>query len=376
MKKIIKDFLFLILYYSNRILRKKERIPPKNPDHILVISWHLIGDTFLSLSSIASIKQYFNKSKITVICKPIVRDLLKYMDEVDNIIVLEEDFLKNRYELKKLRDKYDLAIDLTNNLPSAFFSLISNAKYKIGGSGIYKVLGNKYIGFPFIYNQIIPPPENDYVIEYLNKIVLNVFPDFRIDRIWRFNVSKVQTTREEKSPKQIFVGLGLGASRNENLWESEKWISLVNKLALDEDIIVFLMGSNSETELSNKIVDKTNKQIINFVGKTNLIEAIQKVKLMDYFISNDSGLMHVSIHYNIPTICMSGPSNYLNYIPQNNQFIKTVRKEVFCQPCYNFLNIAEKTTHHDCNYNFSLCKKLITVSDVLAAFEKIKIITN
>jgi heptosyltransferase-2 len=376
MKKFIKDFLFLILYYSNRILRKRKKIPPKNPNKILVISWYLIGDTFLSLSTIASLKQCFNKSNITVVCKPIVKDLFKYMDEVDNIIVLEDDFLNTRYELKKLSDNYDLTIDLTNNLPSAFFSLFSNAKYKIGGSGIYKVLGKKFIGFPFIYNKILPPPGNEYVIEYLNKIVLNAFPDFKIDKHWRFDVPQIQIPIEEKSPKQIFVGLGLGASRNENLWESEKWISLVNKLTLNENITIFLMGSNSETELSKAIVGKTNKQTISFVGKTTLIEAIQKVKLMDYFISNDSGLMHVSIHYDVPTICMSGPSNYLNYIPQNNAFIKTVRKEVFCQPCYNFLHIAEKAIHHDCNYNTSLCKKLIKVNDVLVALEKIKIITN
>ena len=373
MKKNLKDSIFLFFYYLLSFFKTKKDMPEQYvPNSILIISWHLIGDSFLTLPVIASVKKMFPGASVTVLSKPFTKSLYEVMDEVDTVAVIPDNALvsKNTYQL--LRKKHDLLIDLTINRVSAYFSLFSNSRYKISGSGVNRLVTKLYSGFPLIFDAILPYHRDTYAIDYLSQIVRNVFPAFQIDTSWRFNPRIVENNGEQTNPNRIAIGFAIGASRNENLWEASRWSALANILSREENVTIYLFGGKGDEKYIDAAALHFSNRIISFVGSLPLLESCQKISEMDYFVSNDTGLMHIAIHYTIPTVCLIGPSSPANYIPANNVKTRIVRKDVFCHPCYLYLNMAAASMYPDCTSKLSLCKNLITVPDILSALEDLR----
>lgn len=57
------------------------------------------------------------------------------------------------------------------------------------------------------------------------------------------------------------------------------------------------------------------EQIIDLVGQTSLGEAAACLKRCDYYIGNDSGLMHLAAACGVPTLGLFGPSSDVRYHP-------------------------------------------------------------
>jgi heptosyltransferase-2 len=365
MKKLLKDFIFFFLYYIHAFSKLRKRPNPgAEAKTILVISWHLIGDSFLSLPVIHALKKRLPGARITVLCKPFVREVFGQLPEIDDVIVIADEELTGPNINRLIHEKFDVVIDLTNNLKSYFFVLLARGKYKVGGSGSFLLLGRRYTGFPLLFDKMADAPGNEYIINYLWGITRLFLNEITLDPDWRFEAGdSCGADRAEKDKVQI--GICIGASRHENLWEPQKWMSLISRLTEIHGARVFVFGGAAEKQLLPALESIEGTDVISLVGRTNILEAIGKIRSMDYFISNDTGLMHVAIHNKIPTVCLIGPTDPANYVPGDSLLTSVVKKNIYCQPCYKFLYLADQQMHEDCRELPSLCKKMITVDDVI-----------
>ena len=64
-----------------------------------------------------------------------------------------------------------------------------------------------------------------------------------------------------------------------------------------------------------KLIDNRSTNLVDLVGKINLIEMYYLMKRSNLFIGNDSGLMHLAALAKVPTVGLFGPSDIKKYRP-------------------------------------------------------------
>jgi heptosyltransferase-2 len=71
---------------------------------------------------------------------------------------------------------------------------------------------------------------------------------------------------------------------------------------------------------------------INLCGATTLGEAMALIKRCDYFVTNDSGLMHVAAALGVPLVAVFGSTDHMATGPRSEK-ARVVRHEIDCSPC-------------------------------------------
>ena len=78
-------------------------------------------------------------------------------------------------------------------------------------------------------------------------------------------------------------------------------------------------------------------------GKTNLGEAMGVISQCHFFVTNDSGLMHIAAALGIPTLAIFGSTDVVTTRPKGPR-TRIVRRKVECAPCLQ----KECPTDHRC----------------------------
>ena len=104
-------------------VRVRHSISPENIDKILVRSTNWVGDTVMTLPSLAAVRRAFPHAQITVLANPWVVSLLKNHPAVDRIMIIDKGkgLLSTCKELARIisefrREQFDLAVLFQNAL--------------------------------------------------------------------------------------------------------------------------------------------------------------------------------------------------------------------------------------------------------------------
>ncbi len=108
-------------------------------------------------------------------------------------------------------------------------------------------------------------------------------------------------------------------------WHYENFIGLAKRLTADDGILpgakVLVLGAPGEESQAMPVVEALPKeQVLDYVGKTNPIEAAKLLSHAALFVGNDSGLMHTATAVDIPTVGLFGigkPTVYRPYGPKS-----------------------------------------------------------
>jgi len=71
---------------------------------------------------------------------------------------------------------------------------------------------------------------------------------------------------------------------------------------------------------------------LDFCGATTLGEAMALIKRCRFFVSNDSGLMHVAAALDVPTVAVFGSTDPVATGPRGKR-TRIVRRPMACSPC-------------------------------------------
>ena len=164
------------------------------------------------------------------------------------------------------------------------------------------------------------------------------------------------------------IGIHAGSDILKNMinrrWSATKFGNLLKKIYADNNNYYFLIfGGKNELEM-NKKISSFLPDMSTIVKDTSFLQTASIIAHCNYFISNDSGLMHTAAALNIPILLILGPTNP-TYIKPYKTIHEIASKKYDCMPCFEY-----SKTPLICNQQQQFkCMKELSVEDVHLKFK-------
>lgn len=140
---------------------------------------------------------------------------------------------------------------------------------------------------------------------------------------------------------KIFVNINAGNYCIERKFPLSAYSSLIKKLSEENpDWQFHLTGVPSEISFVSSFQEKliasgvSPKSIINIAGKYNLSAFIKALKDARFFITNDSGPLHLSYYFDVKTVGIWGPTSPRLIGYKNSNRMLNLVSDLACSPCF------------------------------------------
>jgi heptosyltransferase-2 len=322
-------------------VRSRHKISNQEVRKILVRSANWIGDAVMMIPSLMALKKTFPHAQITVLAKPWVIPLLANHPSVDKtmIFVKSDSVFTSLKELVRIifwlrAERFDLAVLFQNAFEAAFLAYAGKVKYRVGyttdGRGFlltHKVKMDQHI---LLVHQV------EYflsLIEAMDWHVEEREPILYINDEDSRSGSLMISSMGIEDASFIF-GINPGAEYGSaKRWPEERFAVIGDWAAKRWNAKVVIFGSFSETEIAAKVANLMHTaNPVNLCGHTTLGQAMALIKRCKFFLTNDSGLMHIAAAFNIPLVAIFGPTDHVVTSPASNN-ARIIRHSVDCSPC-------------------------------------------
>jgi len=351
---------------------------------ILVFSLSGIGNTILALSFLEKLKRYFRNAKIDILVTSKQQlDLIKNSNLADKIFIFSKNFFKMLAIILRLRMRkyiYSFTLFPSNRWEFNLLAFLVGAKKRVTHSYMY----GRIKSLSFLQNIKIPAQSSLHDVEQ-NLQLLKLFNASFGEENIEIKITlgdKERLFAEEFLKKKgmlgkFLVGIhpGGGSSWNKRWqgerkrWPAQYFVQLCDELIEKKKGYVLIFGGEEEKELKERIKNMViQKENVVIVEENSIIRTASIIKRCSLFISNDTGLMHLSTALGVPTLGIFGPTNYKRTAPYG-KFGNYIKSSLKCSPClrYPFYSLNSKIK---CKKNF-LCLQKITVKMVIDKLEEL-----
>jgi lipopolysaccharide heptosyltransferase II len=353
-------------------------LPPNA--HILVVKLAGIGDLLLATPALRALRETYPQARIDLLVTPDSAGLLNGWEVINNIIVLDKyvfdhmkQVVKHPQVLLSLKDfwstlqagGYD-AVLLLHHLTLPFGRLkhqllmrATGAKWRVGldnGHGWFLNVHVKDDGFGAKH-------EAEYcmaIAEAVGATIRNKHLELPLSEDERRQARQLvydNGTAESTLHPIIAMHPGSGGYSTARRWAPERFAQLANTLSHDVGGQIFLMGGPEETTLHQQIMGMlaSDVPVRSLAGKGSIKVAAAVLELVDLFIGNDAGLMHLAVAVNTPTVAIFGLSNHKAWGPYTgdptSKRATVVHLDLPCMPCFyrgHMLGSPEGCATRDC----------------------------
>ena len=317
---------------------------------ILIRSVNWIGDAVMATPAISVIREHFPAAEITILANPMVSQLFLHHPGIDRIVTFDRQGrhhgvagrLRLATELRKL--SFDLAIILPNSFDSALVPWLAGIPDRIGkcSDGRSLLLNGRY--------DASKVPATGHEVEYY----LNLIRHFGITGgctqphlfVTSGESDRAATLLAECGiqPDDFILGINPGASYGSaKRWYPERFAGVASRLADEWSARVVIFGGPGETAIAADIESRLQGTAANVAGKTSVRELMALIKRCNFFITNDSGPMHIAAALDVPLVAIFGSTDHTGTSPYNRKAV-VVRNDVECAPC----KLRECPTDHRC----------------------------
>ncbi len=323
---------------------------PDSIHKILIRSVNWIGDAVMTTPAISGIREYFPRAEITLLANPMVSQLFLHHPGIDAIITFDRQGrhhgVAGRLRLAaELRTRsFDLAVILPNSFDSALVPWLARIPARIGkcSDGRTLLLSGRY--------EAAQGTTTCHEVDYY----LNLMQFFGITG-GRTPLHLFVTPEEECrahatladqgiQPHDFVLGINPGASYGSaKRWYPDRFAGVARQLADKWSAKVVIFGGPGETAISADIESRLEGTAVNLAGKTSVRELMTLIKRCNFFITNDSGPMHIAAAFEVPQVAIFGSTDHTGTSPYSDNSV-VVRKNVECAPC----KLRECPTDHRC----------------------------
>jgi ADP-heptose:LPS heptosyltransferase len=262
---------------------------------ILFITATRLGDGVLSTGILAHFIRQYPAAEITVACGGLVAGLFEQAPNVVRVIALK----KEPYALhwRKLwretyQTRWDIIIDLRNSLISRL--LRADKKYIWGRQD-----------------------KNKHKVEQLAELIGVAPPP--APTLW-FSEKILQQAENFIPDGTAVLAIGPTANWAGKTWRVENFIALVQRLTAAEGLFpqarVAVFAAPGEEEIAYQLLKSIPaERQIDMIAKAAPVVVSAALQRCQFYIGNDSGLMHCSAAVGTPTLGLFGPSFPVLYHP-------------------------------------------------------------
>ncbi|MBI1977005.1 MAG: lipopolysaccharide heptosyltransferase II [Candidatus Omnitrophica bacterium] len=331
---------------------------------ILIIKTSSVGDVILATPSIRAVRQAYPKAWIAVLTGSESVPVLQRSSYVDEITAYDA---KRRHrgwigsirlgnELR--RYQFDLVIDLQNNKTSHLAGFLSFAPRRYGyRNGKWDFLLSHRCKD---WKKQIPAVQHQF--QLLHFAGIKTKEEFL--ELW---ISEADQEKTQKWLENAWVSanhkLVAISAFTSHRWVSKRWntgrvAELMDRLGR-EGIRSVLVGAPGEESLARDLMEKTQSNPINLVGKTSMVELGALLKRCALLVTHDSAPLHVASAVGTPFVALFGPTDPQRHLPPYKEGTVLYRR-LSCQPCYK---TRCPLIHHQ-------CLESITVEEVYQEVKK------
>jgi ADP-heptose:LPS heptosyltransferase len=321
---------------------------------ILLIRPGGIGDAALLYPALRVLRQGFKDAEINVFAEKRNAGILKDCPYINSVFLYD---LRPPIELfKLLRAHYDMVIDTEQwHRLTAAATYLTKAPIRVGFQTNERA---ELFTHPVSYGQ------GDYeVYSFLNLVSAITGEKYDFDEDEPFIpldpnlISRIRPSiLEFRKLSSAVVGVFTGATVPERRWGVDNFAEVSKRLS-KEGIRTVIVGGNAELQDAREFEGIAGREnVLNFVGKTSLMETAVIISQVDLFITGDTGLMHIANGVGTPTVSLFGAGIQKKWAPVGKNHI-SINKNLFCSPCTKFGYTPK------CPYDIK-CLKDITIEEV------------
>lgn len=333
---------------------------------ILVRAVNWIGDAVMTTPALMAVRETYPRAEITLLANPMVGQLLQGHPAVDRVLLFdrkrEHYGLTGRLRLARqlAAERFDLAVILPNSFDSALIPWLARIPQRWGkaSDGRSLLLTHRF------YEQV--PSAERHEVQYYRELL----GAFGISG--EQSVPALATTPQEDreasallaghgiSAEEMVLGINAGASfGSAKRWYPERFAGVAQRLAASWGARVVLFGGPDEQELVAVIEREMAGNCLNLAGKTTVRQLMALIKRCNFFVTNDSGPMHIAAAFGVPLAAVFGPTDHSGTAPCSERAV-IIRQDQSCAPC----KLRVCPTDHR-------CMTAVTVDDVVHGAEQL-----
>lgn len=300
---------------------------------VLIIQTAFLGDAILTLPMVQVLKEKNPDWQIDFLCIPATSILFKHNPLINKLIVYNKRGGDSFRRIKKeVKNNYDIVISPHRSSRSSLIAYFSKAKIRITFdksslnflytdkikyvTGIHEIQRNLSLLKPLgIYEENIVKPEL-----YLNREEKN-----KINEL--FALEKINSADE-------IIAVAPGSVWFTKKYPKEKFAEVLNLLK-NTKVKIFLIGGDTDKELGDYLVSTSgNKNIINTIGKLNVLESTEVIRRCRVLLTNDSAPLHIANSVETKVISMFGATvPQFGFFPYGKDDVILETEGLVCRPC-------------------------------------------
>ena len=316
------------------------QLEKSNINNILIRATNWVGDAVMTLPALEAVRENFQSASITVLARPWVAPVFENHPAVNDIIIYNrhDGFKKNISEFFHLsnlirKNRYDLAILFQNAFEAALLAYTGRVIYRLGfdsdGRGLLLTHGIKRSSEIFSVHQV------EYYLSILKAVGLSAESRNPVIHLSEKDIAKAQNLLESEgiSKNDFILGISPGAIfGNAKRWPFERFAKIADMASERWGAKVIILGSKKEKDIGDQMAGIMRNNAIDFCGNTSLGEAMGLIAKSSFFVTNDSGLMHVAAALGVPTLAIFGSTDHVATGPRGSK-TKIIRHDIACSPC-------------------------------------------
>ncbi len=277
---------------------------------IIVKGTNWIGDVFLSLPAVYSLKRIFPDAAIDIALKRPLGELVRGVPEIDSVLDYDGTFAGERSLVRRMRSaRYDLGVIFPRSLHAAILVRLGGVRRRIG----YAADGRSLL----LTDRVARTPEIRTVhqSEYYRHLVSvlgdpgplvtpRIMPD-PDDEVWTADF-----LRAGGHTGGALIGVNPGAAYGTaKRWFPDRFAAVADRLAKELGGRVVILGGPQDREAEAAVAGFMREAPIKAAGATTIGRLISLISRLSLLVTNDSGPMHIAAALGVPIVAIFGPTN-------------------------------------------------------------------
>lgn len=261
---------------------------------ILVFRNDRFGEFLLNLPAFRALKENYSEAKILLVVNPYLEELAKSIDFIDEVITWDSKkhnlFEVISFSFQLAIRKIDLCVVFNPSKESNLISFLAGIPVRVGYDRKWGALLTHRIEDK---KHLALKHEVEYNLDLVNVIgVKTENKNIALNTKQEYISSLFSTFKINNS----FVLLAVHPWTSDPIkqWPLKNFKELVKRLAQKDNIKIVIIGGKEESGRSGEFSKISPERIINFTGKTSLVQLAALLKYCKLLVSADSGPMHLA----------------------------------------------------------------------------------